>query len=170
MGEWRYKSTIFDLVSTMEVSGQFHAHANLAPGKSPPGTQWIGGWVRLSRSGRCGGEKNNLALPGIELRSSSPSLYRLSYPDSMPVYIYIYIWTSQMCVCLFRWSCFCLTSRRKRESLLERQSQGNCVFTVSFMVLTPSICFPILCCEGKTSGPSQKRVCFHSIRGDEWPS
>jgi len=29
----------------MEVNGQFHAPAALPPGKVPPGTHWIGGWV-----------------------------------------------------------------------------------------------------------------------------
>jgi hypothetical protein len=34
-----------------------------------------------SQSGRCGGHKN-LSLPGIKPGPSTPSLYRLSYPDS----------------------------------------------------------------------------------------
>jgi hypothetical protein len=29
----------------MEVSGQLHAPAALPPGKEPPGSHWIGGWV-----------------------------------------------------------------------------------------------------------------------------
>jgi hypothetical protein len=29
----------------MEVSGQLHALAALPPGKDPPLTHWIGGWV-----------------------------------------------------------------------------------------------------------------------------
>jgi hypothetical protein len=29
----------------MEVSGQLHAPAVLPPGKEPPDTNWIGGWV-----------------------------------------------------------------------------------------------------------------------------
>jgi hypothetical protein len=29
----------------MEASGQRHAPAALPPGKEPPGTYWIGGWV-----------------------------------------------------------------------------------------------------------------------------
>jgi hypothetical protein len=29
----------------MEVSGQLHTPATLPPGKEPPGTHWIGGWV-----------------------------------------------------------------------------------------------------------------------------
>jgi hypothetical protein len=29
----------------MEVSGQVHAPAALPPGKEPPDTHWIGGWV-----------------------------------------------------------------------------------------------------------------------------
>jgi hypothetical protein len=64
----------------MEVSGQLHAPAALPWGKSPryPLDRRLGGPQR--GSGRCGEEKN-LALPGIEPRPYSPSLYRLSYPD-----------------------------------------------------------------------------------------
>jgi hypothetical protein len=29
----------------MEVNGQLHTPAALPPGKDPPGTRWIGGWV-----------------------------------------------------------------------------------------------------------------------------
>jgi hypothetical protein len=29
----------------MEVSGQLHAPAALTPGKEPPRSHWIGGWV-----------------------------------------------------------------------------------------------------------------------------
>jgi hypothetical protein len=29
----------------MEVSGELHAPAALLPGKEPPNTHWIGGWV-----------------------------------------------------------------------------------------------------------------------------
>jgi len=29
----------------MKVSGQFHKPAALPPGKEPPSTHWIGGWV-----------------------------------------------------------------------------------------------------------------------------
>jgi hypothetical protein len=29
----------------MEVRGQLHAHTALPPGKQPPGTHCIGGWV-----------------------------------------------------------------------------------------------------------------------------
>jgi hypothetical protein len=36
--------------------------------------------VPQSRSGRCGVETNSLPLPGIEIRPSSPSLYRLRHP------------------------------------------------------------------------------------------
>jgi hypothetical protein len=62
----------------MAVSGHLHAPATLFHGKSPrcPFDRRLGG--PQSRSGRCEGEKY-LALPGIELRSSYPSLYRLCY-------------------------------------------------------------------------------------------
>jgi len=29
----------------MEMSGQLHAPATLLPGKEPPDTHWIGGWL-----------------------------------------------------------------------------------------------------------------------------
>jgi hypothetical protein len=29
----------------MEISGRHHASATLPPGKDPPGTHWVGGWV-----------------------------------------------------------------------------------------------------------------------------
>jgi hypothetical protein len=33
------------LISALPGSGQLHAPAALTPGKVPPGTHWIGGWV-----------------------------------------------------------------------------------------------------------------------------
>jgi len=44
----------------MEMSGQFHAPAALFPGKKPPNTRCIGGWIGPQiRSGRGGEEKNS---------------------------------------------------------------------------------------------------------------
>jgi hypothetical protein len=43
--EWRDSSTHSLPQHWMEVSGQLHAPATLLPGKEPPGTHWIGGWV-----------------------------------------------------------------------------------------------------------------------------
>jgi hypothetical protein len=65
----------------MEVSGPLHVPVALPPGKKPryPLERRLGG--PQSRSGGCGEEKN-LTMPGIERGASSPSLYRLSYPDS----------------------------------------------------------------------------------------
>jgi hypothetical protein len=49
----------------MEVSGQLHAATALPPGKYPPGTQWIGGWLG-HRVGLNAMEKRKiLPLPGI---------------------------------------------------------------------------------------------------------
>jgi hypothetical protein len=64
-----------------------NAPASLLPGKEPPGTHWIGGWVDL-RAGLDDLEKRKfLTLPGLKLRShdrpaDSYSLYRLRYPGS----------------------------------------------------------------------------------------
>jgi hypothetical protein len=52
------------------VSCQIHAPTALTPGKSPPGTHWIGGWVDL-RDGLDDLEKRKfLTLPGLELYPS----------------------------------------------------------------------------------------------------
>jgi hypothetical protein len=65
-GEWSFSRT-----------GRF------TPGERSPGTLWRGGWVS-PRAGLDAVEKEKmLPIPGIEPRPSSPSLYRLSYPDSM---------------------------------------------------------------------------------------
>jgi hypothetical protein len=69
------------------MSCQLHAPASLPPGKQPPGTHWIGGWVGL-RVGLEDMEKRKfLTIPGVELQplgrpARSQSLYRLSYPGS----------------------------------------------------------------------------------------
>jgi hypothetical protein len=53
------------------MSGQLHAQAALPPGKEPPGTHWIGGWVG-PRAGMDDLEKRKfLTLPGLELRTLS---------------------------------------------------------------------------------------------------
>jgi hypothetical protein len=71
----------------MEVSGELHAPAALPPGKEPPGTYCVGGWVN-PRAGLDHLERRKfLTLPGLELRplrrpARSQSLYRLSYPGS----------------------------------------------------------------------------------------
>jgi hypothetical protein len=64
----------------MEVSGQLHA-----PRERAPGTHWIGGWVGPS-VGLDAVDKIKFlhcreSIPGLP----SPSLYRLSYPDSLAV-------------------------------------------------------------------------------------
>jgi hypothetical protein len=72
----------------MEVSSQLHAPAALLPGKKPPGTHWIGGWVD-PRAGMDDVEKRKfLTLLGLELQplgrpARSQSLYRLRYPGSL---------------------------------------------------------------------------------------
>jgi hypothetical protein len=59
------------------VSGQLHAPAALPPGKEPPGTHWIGGWVDL-RAGLNEMEKRKfLTLPGLELRPLGRPAHKL---------------------------------------------------------------------------------------------
>jgi hypothetical protein len=56
----------------MEVSGQLHAPAALPPGKGPPGTRWMGGWVG-PRAGLDAVENRKiLPLLGIKPWQSSP--------------------------------------------------------------------------------------------------
>jgi len=47
----------------MEVSGQLHVPAALPHRERAPGTQWIGGWVDICRSGRGGEEKKFSPAP-----------------------------------------------------------------------------------------------------------
>jgi hypothetical protein len=68
----------------MKVSGQLHAPAALPPGKQPPGTHWIGGWVGPRACLDDLDKRKFLTLPGLELRpfsrpARSQSLYRLRY-------------------------------------------------------------------------------------------
>jgi hypothetical protein len=67
----------------MEVSGQLHAPATLLPGKSPPGTLWVGGWVGPRASLAAVKKRKILTLPGVKPSrpARSPSLYRLNYLD-----------------------------------------------------------------------------------------
>jgi hypothetical protein len=75
----------------MEVSAQLHASTALLPGKEPPGTHWIGGWVD-PRAGLDDVERRKIhPLLGLELQSlgrpaRSKSLCRLCYPGSFSVY------------------------------------------------------------------------------------
>jgi hypothetical protein len=82
-----YRSTFSWPRYWLEVSGQLHAPAALAPEKSP-GTHFIGGWVD-PRAGLDDMEKwKFFTLPGLGTPASpgrparSQSLYRLSYPGS----------------------------------------------------------------------------------------
>jgi hypothetical protein len=50
--------------------------------KRVPGTHWIGGLVNPRAGLDAVEERKILPLPGFDHRPSSPSLYRLSYPDS----------------------------------------------------------------------------------------
>jgi hypothetical protein len=84
MGEWRYSSTFLDPGTRCKRVVIFRPVPLYPRGKGPryPLDRRLGGAQR--RSGRCG-EEENLALPAIELGrpGRSPSLYRLSYPDSL---------------------------------------------------------------------------------------
>jgi hypothetical protein len=55
----------------MEVSGQLHAPAALTPGKEPPGTHYIGGWVG-PRAGFDVVGKKNLAPAGNQTPAAQP--------------------------------------------------------------------------------------------------
>jgi hypothetical protein len=64
----------------MGVSGQLHALAALLPGKSAPGTHWIGGWVS-PRTGLHAVVKRK--FPALaETRTPQPSSIPLSHPGS----------------------------------------------------------------------------------------
>jgi hypothetical protein len=83
MGEWRYGSTILNLGTKWRWVVRFTPRPLYSRGNSP--------WYPLdkkligpqSRSGRCGVE--NISCPCLELNpgppATSPSLYRLSYPN-----------------------------------------------------------------------------------------
>jgi hypothetical protein len=64
------------------MNGQLHAPAALPPGKEPPVSHWIGGWMD-PRDGLDDVENRKfLTLPGLELRhldrpARRQSLYRL---------------------------------------------------------------------------------------------
>jgi hypothetical protein len=66
----------------MEVSNELHAPVALPPGKEPPIPTGYGDWVGLIACMDVIEKRKNFPLPGIEPRSSSSSLYRLSYPGS----------------------------------------------------------------------------------------
>jgi hypothetical protein len=83
MGEWKYSSTIIDLGTRWRWVVSFTA-LPLYPRENSPGTHWIGGWVS-PRDGLDAAEKRKI----LHFRESnpcsparSPSLNRLSYPDS----------------------------------------------------------------------------------------
>jgi hypothetical protein len=86
-GSGRIDPYLFYLCASLEVSGQFHAPAALPPGKEPPSTYWVGGWVDPTASMDNVENRKFLTLPGFELRplgrpAGSQSLYRLRYPGS----------------------------------------------------------------------------------------
>jgi hypothetical protein len=75
------------------VSGQLHAPAALPPGKEPPGTHWIRGWVD-PRAGLDDVEKRKfLTLPGpLDLSAVQPVASR--YTDyAVPAQISTYLST-----------------------------------------------------------------------------
>jgi hypothetical protein len=62
----------------MEVNGQLHASIALLPGKSDPGTHWIGGWVGPRVGLEVVEKGKNLTTAGIrnlDRSARSPSLY-----------------------------------------------------------------------------------------------
>jgi hypothetical protein len=71
----------------MEVSGQLHAPAALPPGKEPPGTHWIGGWVGPVISGY-GGEIMN-GLVNISLQPENVKYGRVKHVIHVTLHIKI---------------------------------------------------------------------------------
>jgi hypothetical protein len=70
------------------VSGQLQDPAALTPGKEPPGTHWIGGWVG-PRAGLDDLEKRKfLTLPGLELRPLGRQVRRHHRQVLHNIYIY----------------------------------------------------------------------------------
>jgi hypothetical protein len=91
IGEWRYSSTILDLDIRSRWVVSFTPRPLYSRGKSPwyPLDRRLGG--PQSWSVPCGVEINLLPLPGIEPRTSIPSLYWLSYPGFIDLSKYIKI-------------------------------------------------------------------------------
>jgi hypothetical protein len=76
---------IFLTSALFKVSGQLHAPAALPPGKEPPRTHWIGGWVGPRAGLDDVWKRKFLTLAGLELLTlghpgRSQSLYRVRYP------------------------------------------------------------------------------------------
>jgi hypothetical protein len=83
MGERIYKSTYSWPRDYLEVSSQLHVPICLAPGKEPPGTHCIGGWVGPTAGLDVVEKRKSLPLQGLELQplgrpARGQSLYRLS--------------------------------------------------------------------------------------------
>jgi hypothetical protein len=81
MGEWKYISTIIDLSTRLRWIVSFTSRS-LYPLRRNPRYPFHRRLCGLhNRSGRCGVEKNLLALPGIEPLASSPS--RVAIPTEL---------------------------------------------------------------------------------------
>jgi len=63
----------------MEVSDQLHAPAALPPGKEPPGTHWIGGWVG-PRAVLDAVEKRKIPSPRRESNPDHPIVQPVASP------------------------------------------------------------------------------------------
>jgi hypothetical protein len=86
MGEWVYRSTCFDFITSWWWVVSFTPRP-LYPGQSAPGTHWIEGWVGPRACLDDAKKRKFLTLPGLELRplgrpARRESLYRLRYPGS----------------------------------------------------------------------------------------
>jgi hypothetical protein len=66
-GQWMYRPMSPWPRHWLEVSGQFHAQAALPPGKEPPHTHWIGGWVGPKPNLEDMEKWKFLPPPGLEL-------------------------------------------------------------------------------------------------------
>jgi hypothetical protein len=85
IGEWRYSSTFLEGSALDRGEWSASRPCHFTPGERAPGTHWIGGWVG-PRVGLDAVEKRKIlhsweSNPGRA--ACSPSLYRLSYPNSL---------------------------------------------------------------------------------------
>jgi hypothetical protein len=71
MEEWRYNSTILDLI-TRRRRVVASRPGRFTPEEIVPGTHWIGGWVDSRADMDAVEKRQNLPLPEIEPGPSSP--------------------------------------------------------------------------------------------------
>jgi hypothetical protein len=135
------------------MSGQLHTPAALPSGERTPGTYWIGGWVN-PRAGLDTVEKRKI-LPLLGIEPRSPSLNRMSYPDSYqaclpPAFTLIscsaYSWILKMeAICSSETSVDFQRTTRRYSTLHNQRCENLKSYTVFILLLsskTLCIVFP----------------------------